>query len=242
MSDREPGWQEARMATFTSEVDERTARAWLPPGLLGLRIAKPARATLFIADYPRTSFGISYREAGLFLHARCWGREVLHCAWMVVDDDVALILGRELLGFPKKIAEISLTLENGNCQGVVRRGGAELITISGKGGQPTLEHPAFPLPIVNVWGIPALLPRMLLWMNPPQRVHDGWHCEMTVDVGGSDSDPLDRLGIGKRVIVGTALITDLAVPPERPEILPRGFPAGLVSPRWFLSRYPFRVW
>src|SRR5215467_12082445 len=48
--------------------------------------------------FPDNTFGSRYCEAGLFLHVRHLGRRAIFSPWMIVDDDVALILGRELLG------------------------------------------------------------------------------------------------------------------------------------------------
>jgi len=92
-------WADSKFLAFDAEIDPETARAWLPPGR---RASDPPRALVFAVDYVKTGLGLDYREVGVLLHARLRGKPVLHVAWMVVDDDTALILGRELLGFPKK--------------------------------------------------------------------------------------------------------------------------------------------
>lgn len=235
-----PTWKGARALVFTTEVDGGTARDWLPPAL---RPTAPARATVFVADYPETTFGVAYREAGVLLHGLLRGREALHCAWMLVDDDTALILGRELLGFPKKLGTISLAFEEGRASASVARRGATLLALSAALDAEGETGPAFPLPIVNVRGLPGLLPAALWRMDAPQRVLSGRRARILAEVHGADFDPLDRLGIGKREVEGGALVTDIGVPPERPGLLPRGVrPVGLVSPAWLAARYPFRVW
>jgi len=90
------GWifEDAIFVALEVEIDPTKAVRAMP---LGLRPAD--RATLFVAHYPRTSFGSVYSEAGLFVHLR-FPRGAVHCPWMLVDDDVALITGRELLGYP----------------------------------------------------------------------------------------------------------------------------------------------
>lgn len=245
----QPGWSGARLVVFTTEVDDTVAREWLPPGLTPSR---PARATVFVADYPETTFGVVYREAGVLLHATRFGVDVLHAAWMVVDDDRALVLGRELLGFPKKLAVIDFELDTstGRCTAAVRRLGAELLTVSAtphwtreRGNDDGGTRVPFQHPIVNVCGLPGPLPAMLLGMRVPQRVREGWGALCDVTTAGSAADPLQLLGIGARRIGGVTMIADIGVPPTGARgLLPPLFPVGLVSPRWLASRYPFRVW
>lgn len=235
-----PVWPGARIAVFDADVNPRTARAWLPPGL---RAAAPARATVFVADYPETTFGVAYREAGVLLHARRWGRPVLHCAWMAVDDDTALILGRELLGFPKKLAQIDFRFDEDGAAARVRRRDAELIALRIDGAAEPSDRIPFAYPIVNVRGIPSVLPGMLLRMDVPQRVHRGRRGAMAVEVGGGAHDPLDRLEIGKGEVEGHLLVADLAFPPDGRRGIPRGVgPVGWVAPTWLAAHYPERVW
>ena len=66
----------------------------LPPPL------KPAKypvACAFIANYPRTNFGVSYREGALFLFAEYDNITGMYCLAMPVDNDMAMIGGREVL-------------------------------------------------------------------------------------------------------------------------------------------------
>ena len=115
------------------EVDNKSASAWLPNWL---RILEPARATVFVADYPNgVSVGVDpYREAAVLLHVRLGRVEGVFNPWMLVDDDAALILGREVLGCPKKMGEISLLLEDSQVKADVERKGMKLIAITGKLG------------------------------------------------------------------------------------------------------------
>ena len=83
---------------FTCEVNQDVAREWLPDSLPP---TNPALATVFMVDYPRTFFGLSYQEAGLFLHCTFEDQEHMLTMWMTLNDDTPLILGRELSGLPK---------------------------------------------------------------------------------------------------------------------------------------------
>jgi acetoacetate decarboxylase len=92
-------WEGARFILVDAPVDEKEARRILP---WGMKPVDPPMATLFVADYPRTAFSAAYREAAVLIHVKTPFGRGLHCCWMVVDDDTALILGRELLGYPKR--------------------------------------------------------------------------------------------------------------------------------------------
>ncbi|GIU85419.1 MAG: hypothetical protein KatS3mg008_2194 [Acidimicrobiales bacterium] len=72
---------------------------------------------------------------------------------MVVDDDTALILGREVLGFPKKMAEIELDSESRPMVGTVRRKGGEVLRIEFEPeGEEADPAPVFARRFVNACG------------------------------------------------------------------------------------------
>ncbi len=99
----------------------------LPPPL---KPAKHPVASAFIANYPRTNFGVTYKEAALFLNAEYGGITGAYCLAMPVDNDIALILGRETFGYPKKMANLHLKKENDHVEGWVERHGNRFIEIS----------------------------------------------------------------------------------------------------------------
>lgn len=100
-----------------------------------LRPATEAMFMAFVAHYPTTNFGLSYREGALFVSAVLRGEPGWYCLSMPVDDDTAMILGREGYGFPKKLAEdISLTADptgGAHVVGRVVRHGEEILSIEG---------------------------------------------------------------------------------------------------------------
>lgn len=234
---REVAWPEARIVSMTVPVDAAVARAWLPPGLVP---DAPARAVVFVADYPRTSFGVAYREAGVLLCARHHRRPVLHCAWMVVDDDTAMILGRELLGFPKKLARIDVDVDAdaGTARARVERAGVEILALDASAGMSaapgSADAPPFASPIVNLWG------PVLLSMVVPQRVLAGRAALGELRTRDTPSDPLATL-VPPTTAAARVQIVDLGVPPIGWS-LPQIRPVGLVAPWWLLSRYPSRTW
>jgi acetoacetate decarboxylase len=202
----------------------------------GLPLAEPAAATLFVAHYPETSFGSVYRESGLFVDVRHLMRRAVHCPWMLVDDDVALILGRELLGYPKKLGSFELTIGDTAVTARVERRGHEVLRMRGRLGAHLDRAAAPPIlgqPVRNVWGAIGLGLQKLLAFTPREemlearRVHD-----VELVLGGAPRDPLAELIIGRvtdahlcRVNIGAAL------PPV---------PVGWVSPLYFLRTWRWR--
>ena len=91
-------YRDAHYLIAEMDIDPAAARRWVP---FPLRLASPATATIFTGWFPHNTFGSVYHEAGLFLHVEHFGRPAIFSPWMLVDDDVALITGRELLGYPK---------------------------------------------------------------------------------------------------------------------------------------------
>ncbi|MFQ5503203.1 MAG: acetoacetate decarboxylase family protein [Planctomycetota bacterium] len=232
-------WAESKFLALHAEIDRETASAWLPPGL---RPSDPARALIFAVDYVRTALGFDYREVGVLLHARLRGKPVLHVAWMVVDDDTALILGRELLGFPKKLAEIHFEIGSESAEVLVRRRGTDLLELRAELAEPISATPIFPHPIVNVRGLPGPLPNLLFRMDGGERFNSGRAARFDLKVQESPFDPLMDLGLAS-VQQGVHATVDIAPRSERVSRWPRVWPvAGLIRPSWLLRAYPFRTW
>lgn len=164
-------WTGARMVFAEVPVDEDVVRGWLPAGVT---LARPARATVFIGDYPQTTFAPHYQEAALLVHVRLLGIvPAVFCPWMVLNNDRALILGRELLGLPKKLAEVSLRERNGRISGSVVRHGVELLRIEGRPGRAVkAPSPGLGQRVLAVRSLlNVLLPGHLLLFRPTETVH-----------------------------------------------------------------------
>ncbi|MCA1292193.1 acetoacetate decarboxylase family protein [Paenibacillus sp. alder61] len=124
-----------------------------------LKAAQQPLVHAFVAHYPRTSFSLPYREAALFVLADYRGELGTYCLSMLVDDDMAMGLGREICGFPKKIASMELS-KNGNLvEGTVRRHGIDIfrvqVNLDGKmnaaDGQRMIEdYYGQDLPVFNI--------------------------------------------------------------------------------------------
>ncbi len=94
---------------MTFRTDSKVAAAVLPRPL---RPVGGPLAAGFAAPYPATDFGVTYHDGALFVAVAHWGEHCWYCQSIPVDDDTAMIGGREQFGFVKNIADrITRSLE-----------------------------------------------------------------------------------------------------------------------------------
>jgi acetoacetate decarboxylase len=213
------------------EIDPDAARRWVPKPL---KLAKPALASVFTGWFPTNTFGSNYHEAGIFLHVEHWGRRALYSPWMLVDDDVALIYGRELLGYPKKLGKIDFRIEGDRISAVAERRGSELLRMEGVLRERVLDPPPMlGRPHRNVRSSLGLALPKVIAFTPREEPIEVRRAELDVRIGHSERDPLGDLGFGRvcacylhRVNLGAA-----GVP----------LPVGIVSPVTFLRHLLLRT-
>ena len=183
-------------------LDPVRARRWLPPGV---SLAKSAVATVFAAHFPETSFGSVYDEAGIFFHVRRRFRSAVFCPWMVVTDDVALTVGRELLGYPKKLARIAFDFGDGSEGSLVRaeveRRGRVVLRLDGRvGEQVDNAPPMLGQRALNVRGSLGLFSQRLVTFTPREQIVVARRASAAIELSPSNveqgRDPLDELGLG----------------------------------------------
>lgn len=195
---RRPLYRNAHYFAATVEVDPDRMHQWLPPGV---RLAEPGRADVFTAYFPDCNYGSVYHEAGLFVHIKAGRKIGIHCPWMILDDDVALILGRELLGYPKKLGEIDWRLTDTDITATASRRGTTLITMSGRiGAVQTEAPPILGRPHRNVIGLAGAFLPWVLAFTPGERPAQVRRIEdATLELSGSERDPIDQMGLGRIV-------------------------------------------
>jgi acetoacetate decarboxylase len=232
LSGLQPGqylWMNARVLTVEVTVSRAAATSLLPAAL---EPSDPSRATLFVADYPETGFGSVYREAGVLLHARDAQGEALHCSWMVVDEDAALILGRELLGFPKKMAEIHLEESGVSVLGSVTRKGTELLRIEAE-LQEDEAHPAplFGRRVVNAIGTPITGMKLVDVAPAAETIHASRLAEAKVMLASSDRDAFGGLTVPPTAPARYVRLDFGSFPAPQPQLL------GDVEAEWTERRF-----
>lgn len=120
---------DAEMLTVYFETKTEIVARLLPPPL------KPATnpiAIVFVGNYPKTNFGVTYLESALFLTSEYEGEEGIFCLSMPVTNDMAMIGGREIFGYPKKIGEIYFEREGNDARGWTERHGTRFLEIKAK--------------------------------------------------------------------------------------------------------------
>jgi len=125
---------DAEMLAVYWETKPEIIEKLLPPPL---KLLDTPTVYAFIADYPSTNFGVKYKEAALFISAEYEGIEGGYCLAMPVTNDMALVAGREVFGFPKKIANIHFKREKRFVEGWVERHGTRFFEVKAKlNGRP----------------------------------------------------------------------------------------------------------
>jgi acetoacetate decarboxylase len=183
-------WHDARMVFIDIPIDANQVRDWLP---WPLSLAKP-EATLFLAHYPNMTFAPPYQESALLLKVKCFGMlPAVHYCWIVLNNDRGLIIGREMLGLPKKMADVRFHEEDGRVRASVHRNGVELIHFEGQIGAPVAEpSPGLGQRTINLRGLlNVLLPAHLLMFHPEETVSA---CRELTDIKfelrSSEDDPI----------------------------------------------------
>lgn len=189
-------YRDAHYLAAEVELDIAAASRFVPRPL---RLARPGRAIVFTGYFPTNTFGSVYREAGVFFdveHRR--GGRAIFSPWMLVDDDVALIVGRELLGYPKKLGEIAWRHEADQISGVVHRRGRPLLAMTGTLGEVIASPPPIlGRPHRNIRSTLGVAIPKVIAFTPRERVVEVRAATLDVRITGSDRDPLHEMGFGR---------------------------------------------
>lgn len=188
-------WEGARFILADVPLDPKAARRVLP---FGMKPVDPAAGTLFVADYPKTSFDVIYKEAALLIHVKTPLGRGVHCAWMVVDDDTAMIYGREGLGYPKKMARFEFKEEGNRVFADITRRGVNVLRMEGTRGQAqTKPEPVFARKTFNVGGPGQWVSLNPIWLfRPMEVIHESIAMDVTLKIEDSEFDPISDLVSG----------------------------------------------
>ncbi len=93
----------AKVALGLYEADTQKVVPHLPPGVTPLE--DPVRCIAWVCTYPFTTFG-PYNEAILLVRVSFEGEGYSYCPFIYTDAEAPLAAGREIWGWPKKIAEL----------------------------------------------------------------------------------------------------------------------------------------
>jgi acetoacetate decarboxylase len=119
-------YTDAEMLAAIWETTPEAVKGLLPPPL------EPYKRPLvlaFIADFPKTSFGVVYKMAALMIACEYDGELGMYCVGMPENEDLPVFTGREILGFPKKMATLSFKREGDTIDAWVERKGIRLFEL-----------------------------------------------------------------------------------------------------------------
>ena len=127
----------AKMMGVMFETKPEITKRLLPPPL---ELADASNGMIFIAQYPETNLGPGYNEAALFLRCQYKGEIGSYCLSMPVTREGRMHNGRDVFGFPKKLANIGFEREGAEAHGWAERDGIRFLDIKVKltGSLPSL--------------------------------------------------------------------------------------------------------
>ena len=225
-------WDDAHFILAEVPLHKEETEKILPPGM---KLTDPPTATVFIVDYKKTSFTVPYKEAAVLVHVRTALGKGIHCPWMLVDDDTALIYGRELLGYPKKMGQFEFAEKAGRIKASVARRGVTVLEMDGKRGEKQEEPlPVFDKKTFNAGGPGQMFLFNPVWLfNPTEVIHESYEADVKVTVRESENDPIASL-ISGDAISGRIVIMDI---PGGKYHIPIGFAGLMHMGRTFLMRF-----
>ena len=230
---RENTWDNARFVLVDVPLDYHEVKRILP---WGMKPSNPPMATLFIVDYTKVSFPIvPYHEAAMLIHVSTPLGAGLHCCWMIVDDDTALILGREMLGYPKKMGDFEYDEKDGNIHASVSRRGVKVMDITAKRGLPqTPKPPVFDIKTFNVGAMGQFFALNPIWVFRAREViHESYQADIKLTLNDSGFDPISRLVAGEPQS-GRIVVMD--IPGDGAYMAP----VGVAGPCWFGRTFNMR--
>ena len=120
---------DAEMLTVFWETRPEIVAKLVPPPL---EPAQDPVVMAFVANYSNTNFDVTYKESALFVRAVHEGEEGGYCLAMPVTNDIAMAGGREVFGFPKKMANIHIQRGGKSVGGWTERRGVRFMEIRTK--------------------------------------------------------------------------------------------------------------
>ncbi len=224
-------WENARFLLVDVPLNTDAVKRILPSGFW---LPKNPTGTIFIVDYKKTSFTQPYREAALLIHVRTLFGKGIHCPWMLVDDDTAMIFGRELLGYPKKMAEFEFSEADDQFYASVSRHGVKILEIEGvlkeKDNSPP---PVLDIKTFNVGGFGQFFLLNPVWLfKPKEIIKESFIADFTVEIQPTEYDPIAEL-IVLEPISGRFSVIDI-------EGSRYHIPAGIAGLKYFGNTFSLR--
>ncbi len=203
-----------RSIAVAFETDAEAALDLLPAQLT---ISEPATAVLSFYDYPWTTFG-PYNEAILSLLVDHKGRPMTYIAHIAVTSEPPMLAGREIWGFPKKLAQIDFKRERDMIYGMLERpAGIRLASAVVRPERPADNGHSTPRPPVSLRLIPSAEENgrpscaELIETFTDVKVIEAWTGTGSVAFAESSRlDPWNTLPL-KRVLQASYMVSDMTL-------------------------------
>ncbi len=224
-------WDGARILLADVLIDKKQVKRILP---LFMTPTREAKATLFIANYVKNCFTVPYREAAFLIHVKTPFGKGLHCPWMIVDDDSAMIYGRDYLGYPKKMGEFIFEESNSAVHASVKRRGIEIMKMDAVKGKPEEKpEPVFAQKFFNVRNPGQLyMLHTICLFRAKENITESCQAEIKLTVSESPVDPIAQL-IDGSPFNGRMVVMDIIGGAYM-------FPVGFAGLYWFIMNHKLR--
>jgi len=203
-----------RSIAVAFETDTEAALEALPAPLA---LPEPATAVLSFYEYPWTTFG-PYNEAILSLLVEHKGRPMNYVMHIAVTTEPPMLAGREIWGFPKKLAQIEFKNDRDMIYGTLERpAGIRLASAIVRPEQPVDNGPSASPPPVSLRLIPSAEENgrpscaEIIETHVESRVIEAWTGIGSIAFAESSRlDPWNRLPV-KRVIAASYVLSDMTL-------------------------------
>lgn len=200
-----------------------------------LRLDRNRSGVLFVAEHGRAAFCDPYIEVGLLLPVTGLLAEGVLIVWMVVDNDTALLVGRDWLGVPKKMAGLTVERHEGEVAATVRRRNREILMASARPSNDVPRMaPFYDQPTYCVGGLGQFGLFNLVWAwRAKETIGDTRAMRASIRVEATPFDPIARLAVTTDDLPARTF----TVTCHRGRYL---LPVGVAGPRWFARTYDSR--
>ena len=211
-------YRNAQAISIKFETDREDALEVLPEPL---ELIEPACANLSFYWYPFTTFG-PYHEAILRLYARHEGKPLTYVQQIFVDTEPPMLAGREVWGYPKKLAKIGFERDRDMIVGTLERpAGMRLASVVMRPEQPLAQlgsnGPTTGLRIIPSADPTTTRPALaeLIAADTQHSLREGWEGPASISFPDhSVFDPVDRFPV-RRIVKAIYMEYDITLPAGR---------------------------
>ena len=211
-------YRNAQAIAVKFETDLDAALEALPAPL---QLIEPATANLSFYWYPFTTFG-PYHEVIMRLYAQHEGKPLTYVQQIFVDTEPPMLAGREIWGFPKKLATIGLARDRDMIVGTLERpAGVRLASMIVRPEQPIFNLPSSGpttgLRIIPAAEVGATRPACaeLVAADTQHTIREAWEGTGSISFPDHSAlDPIDRFPV-KRILKSTYMEYDIMLPAGR---------------------------